>query len=1324
MSSVFAVVKVRIRRHEESTFNHRDLRERHEMTSKLTDFTGKKEKSGSRSGFLSGMKFTLCAVLVMLATAFANAQSTGRGTILGIVTDSSGAVISGAQITATNLEMNVSQTTVSNSTGYYEIESLNPGTYKIAVSAQGFDNLLREGVTLAADARENVPMSLTVGRAVHTVVVNADATLLNTESGSNGQVLSTIELENVPAEGENPLWLAWMAPGVTSTLAQTSSRDGTLNWTGVGQFGLNGVSNDNEFSLDGAPNFGNQREEAINVSEDEIDQMKLDTTGFEASVGHTLGVAVTQTTKSGTNDIHGVIRELYQDRRWAAMGHFQGLNYRYQQQQHGCTGPNTPECFELENQYGWPGVHENNGSGSVGGPVFIPKLYDGRNKFFFFVSILDDVYADAGSSNITLPTLQERTGNFNDLLGIDPNAVKNTPSNWNTASSAGPALCPGGQPYYGQYQLYNPFSTVLTSSGHPSRQPFCGNVIPSELVGANNAAMVKLYNSLLPAPNANNPAAADYTYSATQPQTFRQFSQRMDYALSQNDHIYFRWTRAHYTKQGNGFTNGNVDVQQGPRWIETGALGYNHVFSARTDMDLTVGATNFETWCCYYPGYEAFKPSSVGLPASLDTYAGSLSTLPIFSVNSYQQVGQLNNAPDYYRTLAYRGNVTHVQGKHTIRFGAEWREQNLAQGIQGNQGGTYTFDDTYTQQNDGSNSAFQQTNIGLSYAAFLLGVPTTSAVSQQSSYSLHSPYYAFYVGDSWRVSPKLTVIPGIRYEYEYGVSEKENRLIVGWDSTASLPIAAAANTAYQAALAAATPAQQAVLPSSLTIQGGPIYAKVNGAPSSIWPNSLRVLPRIAFTYQVTPSTVIRAGYGLFFDTLNALELPEGNLPDQDGFSASTSIPSSNNYGANFNALGYNPLANPFPTGFNQPIGSAGGSMYYAGANPTIYDRAHFRPARANRGSVSVQHQFGSSTEVEVAWVGQLTTDTSVSHNVAFAPQAVFAGGNQPNNVTNTLMGSKLTNPFNLANFSALQASNPIQYSLIARQGLFTSTTDTVGGLIRGYSQMGGLTLQQSIGETKFEQVQINLHRRLNHGLVVTASLQFNDHHDRDYFYNPFDPSPSWEPSNNSEPYRFTAEGVYDLPLGHGRSWFTSGWKSAIFGGFRINASYEKQPGTLIGFSNLFYIGNTSNIKLNHKIYNDGLFTGGHNYIQWFNVGNVVASPETNSSGTVIACTYTGTGFVTNSSCQPNGYNLRVFPTRVNGIRSQGPNDVNVNVQRNFHLTERFGLETRIAAFNVFNEQFAGGPTTSPTSSNFGQVTGDGYQDGSPRWLAIQGRLRF
>ncbi len=877
-------------------------------------------------------------------THLANAQDTGAGVIAGTVTDPSGAVIGGAKLTITDVATDVSSATVTNGTGYYEVDALNPGTYKIQVSAPGFESLTRLGITLEATARLSVPLQLSLGASVQNVVVRADASLLNTESGSSGQLLTTRQLEALPVSGSNPTWLALIAPGVQGTVGQAASTGDTggLLWTGLtadfGTFGQIGV---NEFSLDGAPNMTNGRTSGINLAPDEVGEMKLDVTGYDAAVGHTMGVEVTQTTKAGTNALHGAIRETYTAQRWAALNHFAGLNYKYQESINGCTyGPSTNGlCRTIENAYGNPGTHANDGDASIGGPVYIPKVINGHNKLFFFVSVVDDVQAGSGAQTFSIPTVQERSGDFSDL----PQQTAGIPAQFT-------ADCPAGTPFFGQYQLYDPYSTRLDANGIPRRTPLCGNVIPADRLV--NSDMTQLYNSLMPVPTQNSPTGSNYTFTQLSPQTFRSYTTREDYKFTSQDNLFVRYTKQDYTKSENDETVGDVGEQEGPRWINVASVGWDHVFNDRTNLDITVGGTNYKTHCCYYPGFDKYTPASMGLPGYTNQYAEAasptLTELPVLQIANYENanngepassLGATDNVPTTTRDFALRGNLTHVAGKHTIRVGAEWRLQNYSTGVNGNVSGTYNFDDTYTQENNGSDNTYAESNTGLSYAAFLMGVQTTASVAQNSSESVQSPYYAGYAGDTWRVTPKLVIIPGIRFEYEAGVVEKHNQMIVGWNPTADLSsISGPANAAYQTDLAGASAAQAAVLPASLNIQGGPEYANVGGAPRNEWNNSYRFLPRIAATYQLKPSIVLRGGYGLFYDTLNALN----PLLDQDGFSASTSVPSSTTFGTNFVA-GVSPLANPFPANasgqrFNQPIGSEAGSLYYLGASPTdVYD---------------------------------------------------------------------------------------------------------------------------------------------------------------------------------------------------------------------------------------------------------------------------------------------------------------------------------------------------------------------------------------------------
>ena len=1304
--------------------------------------TSKRRKGPDSSTWLSGAILILCLIASILFIAnanFANAQTTGLGTISGTVTDSSGAMIPGAKLTITNMATGVARDSVTNGTGYYEVGALIPGKYRILVSLSGFKDLLREGITLEADAHINVPMQLATGRSVQTIVVQADASLLNTESGSSGQVLTTKQVESLPVSGNNPTWLALIAPGVQGRTGQAASTDDTLAWTGLTQdFGTYGNVGVNEFSLDGAPNETNSRQSGLNPTIDELGETKFDVTGYDAGVGHTMGVSTIQTTKYGTNELHGSIRETYTAKRWAAMNHFQGLNYRYQQSLAGCVnGASTsPECYAIENEYGWPGTNMNNGSAAIGGPVYIPKLFDGRNKLFFFVSVLNDVFSGAGSQTATVPTMQERLGDFSDL----PQQTANVPA-------AFTAACPSGTPYFGQYQIYDPFSVTIDAQGIPRRKPLCGNVVPGNRM--TNSEMVKLYNSLMPVPTQNNPTGSNFAFTQITPQTYRDYTARVDYKFSSRDNLFVRYTRGNYTKGQNDYTVGDVGEQEGPRWIDVPAIGWDHVFNQNTSLEVTFGGTNYKTHCCYYPGYDKYKPSDLGLPSYTDQYAqsanASLLQLPVLQIANYENsnpgepassLGQTDNVPSTYRSFALRGNVTHVQGRHTIRAGAEYRWQNASTGISGNVSGTYNFDNSFTQQNNGSDSTFQQSNTGLSYAAFLMGVDTSASVGRNASASLQSPYYAFYAGDTWRVTPKLTIIPGLRFEYEYGVVEKHNQLVVGWDPNADLSsISGPANNAYQAALASATSSQRAVLPSSLAIQGGPLYAGVNGAPRNEWNNSYRFLPRLAVAYQVNPRLVIRGGYGLFFDTLNALNAQI----DQDGFSAATSVSTSTTYGTNFVA-GTSPLADPFPANasgsrFNTPIGSAAGALYYLGASPTITDH-NLLPAREQRGSVGVQYQLSDSMLLDVSYNIGYTSNLSstpdvqrLTKNFAYTPASFYTGGQQPNTAPNALLSSKINNPFAISNFGGVASSNPAAYNMMSLNTYFTQQQIPVSNLIRAYPQMGGLLLNQSLGEVHFQEALITLTRRYNRGLTVMASLQLNDQHDRDYFANAFDPSPSWEPSNYSEPVRFTAEGVYDLPFGRGKAWATEGWQSAVFGGFQLSASYEAQPGELVNFGNAFYVGNVkaSSIKIKHPLYYNDQASGGSNYVQWLNPGTATATPSitTNSDGsTTTTCTYSGNGFVTNPTCQPSGYNLRVFPTRVNGVRQMGMNGVDASMQRTFPIYERMSLETTFNAYNLFNHQVLGGVNSNPTDPNFGRVFGDGWPNSSGRWLSIQGRLRF
>jgi hypothetical protein len=225
------------------------------------------------------------------------------------------------------------------------------------------------------------------------------------------------------------------------------------------------------------------------------------------------------------------------------------------------------------------------------------------------VSVIDDVLSTAGSVTTTVPTLQERTGNFNDLpiSTSNPTYPLNLPGEDASVTQA----CPTGTPFYDQYQIYDPYSVQFDANHIPRRTPFCGNVIPGNRL-ANNA-MVQLYNSLQPTPTQSNPLGTNYNFTQISPQTSRGYTTREDVKITSKDNLFVRYTRQNYTKSQNDDTVGDVGMQEGPRWIDVAAIGLDHIFNERTNLQVTFGGTDYRNRCCYYPRFDKYKPSALGI---------------------------------------------------------------------------------------------------------------------------------------------------------------------------------------------------------------------------------------------------------------------------------------------------------------------------------------------------------------------------------------------------------------------------------------------------------------------------------------------------------------------------------------------------------------------------------------------------------------------------------------------------------------------------------------------------------------------------------------
>jgi hypothetical protein len=285
----------------------------------------------------------------------------------------------------------------------------------------------------------------------------------------------------------------------------------TINWeapilAGTGQdrsLAHSGASEPMSLALT-APRIWQIKEARQSISlAEELGQTSANITQFDAAVGHTYGISLNQTTRAGTNDLHGGIRYRRYDLRWFAMQHIQGVTYQARMTANNCAAnPTSAACQLAQEQLGWPGTNLNYGDAGIGGPVFIPKLFDGRNRLFFFVGVTDSAPNNASSNTIAVPRGLEKTGNFSDL---GPGAVPTGA----VATLFRAAGCPAGTPFYGQYQIYNPYSVTMVN-GHPSRLPFCGNIIPANLIS--RLPVVQTVNSYLPDPNSSSTTGNNFIY--------------------------------------------------------------------------------------------------------------------------------------------------------------------------------------------------------------------------------------------------------------------------------------------------------------------------------------------------------------------------------------------------------------------------------------------------------------------------------------------------------------------------------------------------------------------------------------------------------------------------------------------------------------------------------------------------------------------------------------------------------------------------------------------------------------------------------------------
>ncbi len=1201
---------------------------------------------------------------VFLPLTVLSAQET-RGVIYGRVLDPSQTPVSNAAVVVLNTDTNAAMRLSTNSTGYYEANFLLPGNYQLSAEYQGFKKSVRSGIVLSVGARLEIDLLLELGATSQTVSVTAEAPILDTSTATSGRVMDNRSVMDLPVIGNNTMVLVKMTPGI-----QTSGVNdylGPHSNAGASDYSTAGGVGGNEWSIDGAANNGAGRRSAYLPVSDTVQEMRVETSNFDASVGHTTGVNVTMMTKTGTNAFHGTLTELHWQQRWRAATFFTRQLY-YRNIAAAEAAGDTALAAKLRSENMTAPGRSNNYTGTVGGPVVLPKIYHGKDRLFFFFSYQGnkDQLQDLPSRlNRTVAGLEERRGDFSRFLKVDASL----------------------------YQLYDPLSVRADPSRatHYIRDPIAGNVLPAARIV--NPAL-KFYTGILPTPNndpglsrepVNNYLAVDMPLI----RDYKAYTNRYDYHHSDQHRFLGRWSWNDWINDATDWTYETF------RGLHTGAstrtnlgatLDWVYTASSRTVLDAAVSLNNYREGPRPTVPLQ-FKPSDVGLPVYLDQKAGDRHILPEMRVSGYETMGR-GSYPAYtrYRSVSGRGELTHIRGSHSLRAGLDWRGQFRTGGGGGNTSGSFGFSNIYTRAADDN---FKPAGtLAHSWAAFLMGLPDSAAVATSDSYALLNPYSGAYVQNNWRVTPALSLTLGLRVEHEMGPTERYNRVIGYFDPGAKLPISEAAQSAYARSPVPERPASQ------FAVKGGAVYPGTAGRSRRLWQNELMWLPRLAAAYQVGSKTVVRGGYGLFYDTLNVLNIG----PDQTGFSRATSTVITTDFGVTWLAgdprRGISPMSDPFPiradgTRFDQPFRDGLGLMAVTGRSWSFNDFG-LRHARQQRWRVGMQRQISPNMVIEVAYAGARSDRVAVGRNLSPLPEPFWASGPARNDAIANNLNSNVTNPFRLSNFADLATTSPLNYKDMGTQSFYTSATIRKHQLLRAVPQMNGLTSSMApLGEVRAHELDLAFERRFSKGLALNAGYTRMRARAADFFLNEFDQAPSWRESNDARPHRFTATGLYEVPLGRGRAFASRGPLNHLFGGFQIGLTYEWQPGPLLSWGNLFYYGQL-----------DAINSGTRTLNRWFNTAD----------------------FERNSSKAPAAYHRRGFPTQIEGLRQDMTNQWNGNVQREFRLRERLALQFRADIINLQNRSQFSAPNTSPISTNFGVVTSE--VNGTKRFLQIQGRLRF
>lgn len=1206
-------------------------------------------------------------LVVSLVVALFSAASVGaqeaRGTITGRVVDATQAVVPGASVKITNVAMGTTVTAVTNNEGLFHALYLIPGTYQVSVEATGFKSYVRDGIILRVNDTVVLDIPLEVGAVEETITITGDAPLLDTASASAGQVVDARRVAELPIGHGDPYALIGLSAGTTFT--RSFRLDRPFEPTHIVGYTISGTrANRSDLTIDGAASTATANTGEIISSfvppQDTVHEFKVQTATFDASFGNTEGGVTNLSVKSGTNDFHGTLAYSRFDKG---------------------TGAN--DFWANRSGQPRPDFYYHRFGGTVGGPVWIPKVYNGRNQTFFFYGMEGIREArPRNNGTLTIPTERMRTGDFSELLAIGP-----------------------------QYQIYNPFSGRREGS-RIRRDPFmcdaAGNPLPPNPDGTQpagtpcNRLPASLINPIarnfvdnyLPLPTTPDQASADGAGNFRQPglkerAIYYSHTIRVDHVFNEKHRTF---GRASWYDRNSDYNNYFHNIATGQEFLfisRQGVVDHVYAMNPTTVLNFRYGYNRFIRGTDSNSGNHGFDLTSLGFPAS---YANLISAdivrFPRFDISGYQgtAVGGEFRPNDTHSVV---GQVNKALGAHALKTGVEFRAYRENDFFFGNdQTGQFVFNNTYTRGPLDNSSA--PTQLGFSFAAFLLGVPSSGSINQPADYAEQSTSWGVFFHDDWKVNSRLTLNLGLRWEKEGALTERYNRTVRGFDFDAVQPIEAAARAAFAAAQA--NPATATPEITQFNVRGGLMFAGVNGEPRTLYETpSHNFMPRLGLAYQINDKTVLRAGYGIFFGFFGQRFVDVV----QSGFSTSTPLVVTLDSGVTF----IETLSNPFQNGLATPQGASQGIETFLGRSlgggtggnprPGFFSPNPLQPYN-QRWQLSLQRELPGGFVTEVAYVGNRGTHVQIFRNINALPNQYLSTSLTRDQARINYLTANVPNPF-----AGMPQIDP------GRRG--TNVQRQV--LLRPYPHFGDLWTITNEGYSWYHGLQLEVEKRFSRGYTIQASYTFAKFMEATQLLNQGDPRPTELISDMDRPHRFAVSGIYELPFGRGKALLSDAHSvvNHIIGNWQVSAYYQFQSGPPLGFNG----GDTNQAPGTANI----LFTGEYR--------NIRLSED---QQTILRWINTDAGFNRNPSEQL-AWNLRTFPLRFPFIRGDKISNVDIGIIKKVRWGESKEFQFRGELLNAFNHPllFTGQVQTSPTAANFGQVTA-GSQENYPR--RVQGTLKF